>query len=237
MSEQKFNAHRLFTTEINAIFYTLTSKITAKDDIKLRHINLQLVDDDRNHDLLVSLQRKHEEILQNEVNIRPIDICRWTVVVRNEVESYGPAYWDNADDFFGKVLSSSLKKYLKEGEFLEDARPTIKRWLDYISNLMKRKSELNVEINNLNNEKHRVNSEVSSLVAQRTKLEASISKSEERVSELGKIKDALAQRVKLENQVKELRDEKHQLDSDITKLKQQKKLALSISKVLSKFGL
>jgi len=227
MSKKKFDAYVLFISELNDLMYNLVSRIESKTYAKVRHANLQLVNDDRNYDLVQTIERKHEDVLRLTNTITPSEIYNWVLEIREIVEAYGPVYWSYADEFYEKVISSSLVDYLEEDVFMEREKSTIRRWIDYVQNLKNQKNDLEYEVNKLKGEKYRLESDVNSLITQQKKYEYN-------VRDLGQIDNLFSKRFELENKVKELslyyEAEKNKIQAESDKLKRDQQTAYETEK-------
>ena len=181
---KKFNAHHFFTREINHIFYALSSEIAGNVNAKFRHENLQLLDDDWRSDLAKHLQNSHTDFTRGLANKKPSDILIWTSKIRDDVETYGPYYWDPAERFFISVLTSPLLKFLTEEEVETAMSGQKEKWEKYFKGIRADMKKLNKELEKTVKEKQRAEQDLSRMKREKTELVSELGKAKKQVSEL-----------------------------------------------------
>lgn len=210
--KKNFDAHKIFTTEINAPFADLLNYIQSKEsNTYMRHQNLQLATFDWRHDLIVHMERSHEEVLRSLESAKAVDILKWAASIRTEIQSRGPSYWQASDDFFESVLNSSLKDFLTAKDFESIYEPEVVKWVSYITKLSQTKKEMDHDIEILEKRKNLLQGEVASAQIQ-------VEKMKKYLKDLGDLKNAFDRKISVENQIKELEEKKRDTKKELDKL-------------------
>lgn len=217
--KKTFDAHKLFTTEINGPYTDLLNYIQSKEsNTYTRHSNLQLATYDWHHDLIVSMERSREEMIRSLGHAKAIDILNWAAYIRKEIQSRGPSYWEASDRFFEIVITSSLKNNLQASDFESVYQSEVGKWVSYVTKLTETKNGLEHEIDILQKRKHLLQSEMTSTETQVDKLKAYL-------KDLGDLKNAYDRKMSLENQIKEVETDKAKVKKELDKLVGKSRLA------------
>jgi hypothetical protein len=223
--KKKFDPHRVFTSEINSIFYRLRYLIDKPVVVKLRHENLQLVNDDWRSDLAKHLDRMHEEFTRDIEKKTPLDIVQWCIKVKQDVESYGPNYWGPAEQFFNNVLSTSLADYIKEKDFEDALVGKTGKWRNYIQRVNEEINTLTLKLEKLAERQEENLREISELEGKKRDLRDSLEK--ELKENKKHIENSLNESKKRNA---ELEEQREKMNNDLVRITKRNKIAGLVDK-------